>query len=140
MRRGLLVPLLVTLPLACTSTEPPPPAPASASTPTHDPSVGVSLGDAAKLGACASLTQRVLRGLVGAASDRGIEDLAGVETELAAYLDQRCISEGWADSVVPAMLACKRGDTACSREALAPVMKHRPEFDRIIDRHRKPSR
>lgn len=138
MRRGILLTLLVTLPLACTSTEPPPPTPIPASTPTNDPSV--SLGDAAKLGACASITQRVLRGLVGAASDRGIEDLAAVETELAAYLDQRCIAEGWADSVVPAMLACKRGDKACSREALAPVMKHRPDFERIIERHREPTR
>lgn len=96
----------------------------------------MSLGDAVDLGACASITRRVLRGLVGAASDRGITDLAAVEADLAAYLDQRCVTEHWADTVVPAMLACKRGDGACSREALAPVMKHRPEFDRIIERHR----
>ena len=80
----------------------------------------------------------MLRGLVGAASDRGVTELAAVEADLAAYLDQRCITEHWADTVVPGMLACKRGDAACSREALAPVMKHRPEFDRIIASHREP--
>jgi hypothetical protein len=90
------------------------------------------------MGACAALTRRVLRGVVGAASDRGIEDLAAVEADLTTYLDQRCITEHWADSVVPAMRACKRGDQACTREALAPVMKHRARFDEIIERHRKP--
>lgn len=135
MLRSLLLTLLVTLPTACTDTEPPPPPPVPASTPTDSP--GFSLGDAAGLGACASVTRRVLRGLVGAAADRGIEDLAAVEKDLTEYLGQRCVTERWADSVVPAMLACKRGDAACTREALAPVMKHRPEFDRIIESHRK---
>lgn len=128
--------LALALTTACTSTDPPPASPTPSATPPPAATPGTSLGDAAKLGACASLTQRVLRGLVGAASDRGITDLAAVETDLAAYLDQRCIKERWADTVVPAMLACKRGDGACSREALAPVMAHRPEFDRIIERHR----
>jgi hypothetical protein len=127
--------LVVVLALACTTTEPPPPpTPAASPTPTAAP--GPSLADAAALGACASITQRVIRGVVGAASDRGIEDLAAVEADLTAYLDQRCIAEGWADTVVPAMLACKRGDRACTSAALAPVMKHRPRFDEIIERHR----
>lgn len=130
----VLLALALSQPVACTSTEPPPPAPAAAPTPA--PAQGVDLGDAAALGACASLTRRVLRGLVGAASDRGIRNLAAVETDLAKYLDQRCIDEGWADTVVPAMLACKRGDKACNGQALAPVMKHRPQFDEIIERHR----
>lgn len=128
--------LVVALATACTSTEPPPPAPASAADTPPVPVAGMSLGDAAALGACASLTRRVLRGLVGAASDRGVTDLSAVEADLAAYLDQRCITEHWADTVVPTMLACNRGDQACSRKALAPVMEHRPEFDRIIERHR----
>jgi hypothetical protein len=135
----VLLALVVSLATACTSTEPPPtPTLASTPSPTTEPSV--SLGDAAAVGACASLTRRVLRGLVGAASDRGIEDLAAVEADLTAYLDQRCIAEHWADTVVPAMLACTRGDQVCNREALAPVMKHRPQFDEIIERHRTPTR
>jgi hypothetical protein len=131
---------LVALATACTSTEPPPPAPTPASTPSPTTKPSVSLGDAAAIGACASITRRVLRGLVGAAADRGIEDLAAVEADLTAYLDQRCIAEHWADTVVPAMLACTRGDKTCNREALAPVMEHRPRFDEIIERHRKPTR
>jgi hypothetical protein len=93
--------------------------------------------DAAAIGACASMTRRVLSGLVGAAADRGIEDLASVEKDLAEYLGQRCITEHWADTVVPSMFACKRGDEACTRDALAPVMKHRAAFDEIMERHRK---
>jgi hypothetical protein len=130
--------LVVALTTGCTSTEPPPPTPAPSTSTPPAAAPGTSLGDAAELGACASLTRRVLRGLVGAASDRGITELAAVEADLAAYLDQRCITEHWAETVVPGMLACKRGDAACSREALAPVMKHRPEFDRIIASHRAP--
>jgi len=135
-----LLALATLLSPACTSTDPPPPPPAPAATLTPTPTPAPDLAHAATLGACASLTQRVLRGLVGAAADRGIEDLTVVEADLAAYLDERCITEHWADSVVPAMLACKRGDNDCSRDALAPVMKHRPDFDEIIERHRKRKR
>ena len=58
--------------------------------------MGGAIGPAA---ACASITRRVLRGLVGAASDRGITELAAVEADLAAYLDQRYVTEHWADTV-----------------------------------------
>lgn len=132
--RARLLVCLLGLPLGCTSTDPPPaPAPAE---PAAAGGGGLTVGGAAKVGACVSITQRVLRGLVGAASDRGIEDLAGVEKDLAEYLDQRCIAEGWADTIVPAMLACPRGDRACTSKALAPVMAHRRDFDDIIERHR----
>ncbi len=135
MLRAHLLALVATLATACTSTEPPPPAPVPASAPTGSP--GVDLKLAADVGACASVTRRVIRGVVGAAADRGIEDLASVEEDVTEFLDQRCIAEHWADTVVPAMAACKRGDEACTRAAMAPVLKHRAEFDEIIERHRK---
>lgn len=105
-----------------------------------DRPLGDSIANAANAGACVSIEGRTLNGLVGAAQDRGIHDLDGVERELRDYLHGRCIAEGWTTTVVPKLLDCNTRPhgqrKACYQDALAPVFAHRADFEAIYAKYK----